>query len=288
VTTRLGVPFIYSMDGELKTCRARDPNEVAKFVWGAGFTERMIVPPFFERLAASVIKARPVKVYFLGGDYVYPRATNAFARSVAEEMKFEVVGDEYTDVSTADYTPVIRRIARSGANLLIVTNPGSAAATFMRQARQFGLGRSMVITGFATFAQETVGEMGGAAEGAIYANRYSDLLETPVNAAFVAAFRKRYPDRPLLPGPTAAAGAYGAMVVAAQAYAKAESIDPDAFAEAMKGLRVNLPQGQVVVDPTNNIFDQHLYLLKVVNEKYKVLEDMGEQKHPGLVGCSVK
>lgn len=289
ITTRAKVPFIYAMDGELKTCTAGNANAVSQYVWGAGFTERMVVKPFLSYLAKEVIKKpKGAKVYLLGGDYVYPRSTNQFARQVAEQMGFAVVGEEYADVATSDYTPVIRRIAQSGASLLLVTNPGSAAAVFMRQAKQLKLDKQMVISGFATFAQEAVGEMGDASEGAVYANRYTDLLDSEENNAFVAQFRRIYPDKPLLPGPSVAAGGYGAMIVAAAAFAKAGTLDADAFSKAMQGLSMDLPQGKVVVDPSNNIFQQHMYLLKIEKQKYKVISDLGLQTHPDLDGCSVK
>src|SRR5581483_4025272 len=150
ISTRAHVPFIYSMDGEDKTCVAGDADKVAEDVWGAGFTERMIVGPFLQYLGAHVLRnGLHSSIYFLGGDYVYPRVTNQFARATAEKMGFSTAGEEYVDIGTADYSPVIRRIMRSKADLLLVTNPGSAAATFMRQAKQLGLDRSLAISGFA-------------------------------------------------------------------------------------------------------------------------------------------
>jgi urea transport system substrate-binding protein len=288
ISTRARVPFIYSMDGELKTCAIGHPTETSSLVWGAGFSERMVVKPFLEHLAQTLPGKQHSRLYFLGGDYVYPRATNQFARQTAEEMGFQVVGDEYVDVATTNYSQIIRRIMNSKADLLLVTNPGSAAATFMRQAQQLGLDRQLTISGFATFAQEAVGEMGTASEGVVYANRYTDLLRGPINTEFVAAFRALYPNQPLLPGPTVAAGGYGVLMVAAHAFQAAGSTDPAAFAHAMSGLSLELPQGQIVVDPANNIFRQHLYLLRVVKQKYEVIEDLGMQSHPGLQGCSVQ
>jgi ABC-type branched-subunit amino acid transport system substrate-binding protein len=290
ISTGAKVPFIYSMDGECKTCAIGNPQQASHFVWGAGFTERMVVKPFLSYLADQVLpKHTKSLIYLLGGDYVYPRATNEFARTTAEAMGFKIIGDEYTDVSTTDYTPVIRRIMNSKADLLLVTNPGSAAATFMRQAQQLGLPKRMLISGFATFAQEAVGEMGTASEGVVYANRYTDLLPGQTNADFVAAFRSKYPGKPLLPGPTVAAGGYGALMVGAAAFQKAgTTTDPEAFYQAMRGLKLDLPQGEIVVDPDNNIFRQNMYLLKVSKQKYEVIGNLGQQTHPGFEGCSVK
>jgi urea transport system substrate-binding protein len=289
ITTKAGVPFIYSMDGECKTCAVGRPDQVENLVWGAGFTERMAVPPFLAYLVDKVLpEKRNSTVFFLGGDYVYPRATNAYARQVTESMGLKTVGDEYVDLNTRDYAPVIRRIAASGAGLLLVTHPGDAAVAFMRQARQFELDKKLVISGFATFAQEAIMSMGDAAEGVYYTNRYSDTLENAENATFVRTFASMFADQPFLPGPSVAAGGYGPLMVAAAAFQKAGTFEASAFGAAMKGLEVSLPQGDVRVNPDNNIFDQHMYLLRIEHQKYRVLADLGRRTHPKLDGCSVK
>src|ERR1051325_4325926 len=289
INTSARVPFIYSLDGECKTCVARSPQTASQYVWGSGVTERMAVRPMLVYLGGRFQKAgNSFRIYFIGGDYVYPRTTNAYARSVAEELGFKIVGDEYSDTSTRDYTPVIRRILAAKPDLLIVTNPGASGVTFMRQALQLGLNTKVAISGFATFDQEAVDAMGAASEGVYCVNRYSNELQTGANAAFLAAFGKMYRDKPLLPGPTAAAGAYGAILVAARAFEKAGSTEPDRFYAAMRGLEMDLPQGHVIVDPSNNIFQQPMYIMQIRGQKYHVVTDLGLQKHPGLEGCSVQ
>jgi urea transport system substrate-binding protein len=289
VVTQARIPFIYSMDGECKTCVAGHPDKVSDSVWGAGFTERMAVRPFMQYLVDHVLpKKVGASVFLLGGDYVYPRATNAYAKEVARSLGLRIVGDEYVDLATKDYSTIIRRVEQSGADLLLVTHPGDAAVAFMRQAKQFELDKKIVISGFATFAQEAISSMGNAAEGVYYTNRYSDTLNNPENTLFLKEFRAMYPGQPSLPGPSVAAGGYGPLMVAAAAIQKAGSLDSAAFRNAMKGLQVALPQGVVVVDAQNNIFQQHMYLLKIHEQKYTVLADLGLLKHPALEGCSVK
>jgi ABC-type branched-subunit amino acid transport system substrate-binding protein len=289
ISTAARVPFIYSLDGECKTCLAGSPSATSHYVWGSGFTERMAVPPMLNYLAGRFRKpGQPFRLYFIGGDYVYPRTTNAYARSVASSLGFTIVGDEYSDTSTRDYTPVIRRILAANPDLLIVTNPGASGVAFMRQAQQLGLSQKLPISGFATFDQEAVDAMGSASEGVFCVNRYSNELPSAVNRDFVAAFRHRFPDKPLLPGPTAAAGAYGSILVAAKAMTKAGGTDPEKFYAAMQGLSMELPQGKIVVDSANNIFQQPLYIMQIQSQRYHVVADLGLQRHPNLEGCSVK
>ena len=204
----------------------------------------MIVKPFLQYLAEKFgTSDQPFRIYFAGGDYVYPRTTNAFAVSTARELGFEVVGEEYTDTSLRDYTPLIRRIESSNADLLIITNPGASGVTFMKQARLHGLTDKLVVSGFATFDQEAIEAMGDASEGVYCVNRYSNLLENAENSTFVDGFRSAYPDKTLFPGPTAAGGGYGALMVAAAAFEQAGSTEPEAFYQSMRSLEVDLPQG---------------------------------------------
>jgi ABC-type branched-subunit amino acid transport system substrate-binding protein len=288
VTSQAGVPFIYSLDGECKTCQ---PGETSlnPLVFGSGFTERMVVRPLLQYLVEQSGKTPSTfRIYLTGGDYVYPRTTNDYTRAVAISMGLTIVAEEYSDTSTEDYSPVIRRIIAAAPDLLIVTNPGASGVKFMRQAQQFGLHNITTISGFATFDQEAIASMGNASEGVYCINRYSNLLDNESNVAFVQRFREAHPNKDFLPGPTAAAGAYGAMLMAARAYVAAGSTEPHRFSAAMSGLEMDLPQGHVRVNPVNNIFEQHIYLMRIKNQQYTIVADMGTQVHPGFEGCSVK
>ncbi len=286
IATEAKVPFIYSLDGELKTCRSGAPNAVSHSVWGSGFTERMIVEPFLKHLATRFSKpGQAFKIYLIGGDYVYPRSTNGYVRTVAERLGFQVLAEEYSDTATQDYSPLIRRIMAAKPDLLIVTNPGASGVAFMRQAVQIGLHKDVNISGFATFDQEAIDAMGTASEGVFCVNRYSNQLTNSENQAFVQAFRKMFANQPLLPGPTAAAGAYGSLLVAAKAFTLAGTNDPEKFYDAMGNLELDLPQGRVRVNKDNNIFDQPIYIMQIKGQQYHVVADLGMQTHPGLEAC---
>jgi ABC-type branched-subunit amino acid transport system substrate-binding protein len=282
-------PFIYALDGEDKTCRSSDPGALNPYAFGSGFTERMAVEPLLKFLVSRMDRQQSgASVFFLGGDYVYPRTTNAYAIEVAKHLGLKVVGDEFVDTAATDYSPIIRKILAAAPDILIVTNPGASGVTFMRQARQFSLQNKMLISGFATFDQEAIDAMGVSSEGVFVINRYSMNLNSPLNAEFVKAFRLAYPDSKLLPGPTAAAGAYGALVVAARAAERARSVSSEAIIKGMDGLTVDLPQGTVTVSPRNHIFEQPLYIMRIHNQSYEVVQSLPILSHPGFVGCSVR
>lgn len=287
--TEAKVPFIYALDGEIKTCAPGNPGALNPYVFASGFSERMAVAPLLSFLAEHVGKPpAQTSVFLIGGDYVYPRTTNAYAKQVATRLGMRVIGDEYSDTATADYTPLIRKILAARPDVLIVTNPGASGVTFMRQAQQFGLSAKMLVSGFATFDQEAVSAMGNASEGVFVINRYSNTLQNPENQAFFAAFRKAYPAERLLPGPTAAAGAYGALMTAAAAAKSANGKGSDALVAALGNREAMLPQGEVRVSATNHMFEQPLYIMRIRNQTYDVVKTVPRSGHPGFEACSVR
>jgi urea transport system substrate-binding protein len=286
--TDAGVPFIYSLDGECKTSKPGSPSVVSANIWGSGFTERMVVEPMLRYLGELSKKPKDqFKIYMIGGDYVYPRSTNGYAKEVAAKLGYKLLGEDYSDTKTEDYSIQIRKILAAKPDLLIVTNPGESGVRFMKQAKTFNLSSQMIVSGFATFDQEMIKQMGTASEGVYCINRYSKSLNNPENKEFLAIFNRLYPGENLLPGPTAAAGVFGSMLVAANAFNKANSTELTAFAKAMKGMQLKLPQGEIKVNESNNIFDQHVYLMRIQNQQYQVISDLGMQTHPGLEGTSV-
>nr|VFK15049.1 MAG: urea transport system substrate-binding protein [Candidatus Kentron sp. LFY] len=288
--TESKIPFIYSLDGEIKTCApGSDGKRLNPYVFASGFSERMAVGPLLNFLVSKVDKPTfETSIYFVGGDYVYPRTTNRYAINVAKSLGMRVVGEEYSDTATADYSPVIRKIQEAKPDILIMTNPGASGVTFMRQAKQFALDQQMLISGFATFDQEAIDAMGDLSDGVYVINRYSNQLVNAKNNDFVSAFRSQYSDEDLLPGPTAAAGAYGALITAAEAAKYSHDVSAAGVLSGLSGLDVDLPQGKISVSRSNHMFNQKLYIMEIANKSYKIVETTDQLQHPDFDGCSVR
>jgi ABC-type branched-subunit amino acid transport system substrate-binding protein len=283
VATQNKVPFIYSIDGENKTCAPGDAASVNPYVFAAGPTPEMLLASFLP----AMMKAHGKRIYYVGSDYVFPRSLNAVATKITREEGGTVLADNYLPTETTDYAPEIRKVLAAKPDILFLALPGSAGITFVKQARQFGVFEQMTVTGSATFDTEAYGAIGKLSTGVLVVNRYSELLENEANAKFVKAFREAYPDFNDPIGPTAAAGAYGTVYAFKAAIEKAGSTDADAIVEALEGLTLDLPQGQVTVNPETHVFDQPLYVMEIREGNYQVVQDLGVQRHPGFVGCSV-
>lgn len=278
-----GVPFIYSIDGELRTCAPGDKNSKATYVFGAGPTPQMLLTEFLP----SMMEEFGDKVFFVGSDYVYPRFLNNIAEEIVEENGGTILGSEYAPSETTDYSAIITRVLDAEPDILFLTLPGTAGTTFVTQARQYGVFEQMTVTGSATFDTEAYSAIGSISEGVYVVNRYSELLENELNERFVNAYIEEYnPDYPI--GPTASSGAYGVILTIKEAVEKAGTTDADAFVDAMQGLEVELPQGKIKVDPENHMFQQPIYIMQIMDDNYQIIEDLGMIAHPGLEDCSVE
>jgi len=276
------IPFIYSLDGECKTCALDDKSKKSKYIFASGPTPQMLLNNFLPSMMEKFGK----KVYFVGSDYVFPHFMNDIAAKIVKNNGGQVVGSEFAPSETTDYSAIINRINKEKPDVLFLTLPGTAGTTFVKQARQFGIFDKMAVTGSATFDTEAYSAIGKISDGVYVVNRYTDLLDNPVNKTFVDAYKAKFkPENPI--GPTASSGTYGVMLAIKAAVEKSGSIEADKVVIAMEGLKLNLPQGEVEIDAGNHIFNQHIYLMQIKNNDYQMVKDLGIAKHPDFEDCSV-
>ncbi len=70
-----------------------------------------------------------------------------------------VAGKEFTPWGVKDFAPTIRKIADSGAKVLLFALPGADGITFIRQAEDLGLLKTVTV-GFLGFAETYLGAFG--------------------------------------------------------------------------------------------------------------------------------
>ena len=97
--------------------------------------------------------------YMFGQNYVWPRNMFRAARAIIDRIDGAVVAEEYTPAGERDFTPVIRKIAGSGAEILLFALPGADGITFIRQAEEFGL-LDQVRVAFLGFSETYLGAFG--------------------------------------------------------------------------------------------------------------------------------
>jgi branched-chain amino acid transport system substrate-binding protein len=227
------------------------------------------------------------KVFTLAPDYAAGRQMiDAFTASFTAAGG-EVVGQEFTPFQkTQDFGPYLAQAKASGADAVYVFYAGGEAISFVKQYDSFGLKADMPLygSGFLT-SPLYVNAEGPAAEGVITALHYVPTIDSPENAAFVAAFKAKT-DR--MPSEFAVQG-YDAARALIEA-TKAGATDRASLANALRQVSFDGPRGATSIDPATNNIVQPIYVYQTVAGEggltQKVLATLPAERDPAN-GCDM-
>jgi urea transport system substrate-binding protein len=281
IATEAEVPFFYILEGEIKTCTPGG-EELNPYVIGVGSTPHQFLTPFVPRL----VEEYGTRWYLIGSDYVYPRSVFDITKELLTEEGAEVIGEDYAPLGTTEFGTQIDRIAQAQPDLVFSYIVGPDAIAFSLQAAEGGQLEGIPLSGSAHFRPVQFSGLGQVSVGTLLVDHYSEADENPENEEFVQAFREAYNFEDQIDA--IAADTYSTIQIIKAAAEEAGSIEPDAFLGAAEGLEVATPKGTVVLDPDNHVLRQHIYLERITEDGYELVEDFGEQVHPGFEGCSVE
>jgi ABC-type branched-subunit amino acid transport system substrate-binding protein len=275
-------PFIYTVEGEDKTCDSSGGTR--PLIFGNGETPEQKMTKYVPYMLENLGK----RVYFIGSDYVFPHFVNDVTEKLVKDNGGTVVGTDYAPLGTSEFSSYISKIKSAKPDVIFIDVVGTDGVALVKQLGQFGL-EGVKITGMPTFAPEAIAGFADIAAGSYTVDRYWEGLDNPVNKAYVAAYKAKFPKA--LPVPTmAAVGTYGTLLLYKAAVEKADSVDADAVAKALSGLSVDSPTGKLTVNPDNHIVTGPEYLLQVQGKPagYKLVQDLGQVPHEAHSGCSSK
>ena len=109
----------------------------------------------------------------------------------------QVVGDEFAPIGSKDYSILLDKAIKSGADCLALIVVGGDVVTALKQGGEIGLPQKLQVVG-TMLMDETLGQAVGQA-GAVGVNstlRYHFTQDTPRNKKFVAAYQAKYNEPP--------------------------------------------------------------------------------------------
>lgn len=187
------------------------------------------------------------RVYLVGSDYVFPRTANLVVREYAALTGIEIVGERYLPLGGADVSAVVADIARLRPDLIVNTvNGDSNLALFRALSVRVDNGAPPVPTLSFSIGEVEAQQLGAAFAGHYAAWSYFQSLPGTANAAFVAAFRRRYGAQRAIDDPMATA--YAGVLLWASAVRAAETAEPAAVASALAYRSVAAPMGMFAID----------------------------------------
>jgi branched-chain amino acid transport system substrate-binding protein len=172
-----------------------------------------------------------------------------------------------------DFAPFLQRVSEAKPDALFVFVPSGVGAQFMKQFVERGLDKAGVkLIGPGDVVDDDIlNAIGDVALGAITTQHYSAAHDSPVNKAFVAAFKAANPGmRPNF----MAVGGYDGMRLIAEALRKTSGdTNGEKLIAAMKGASWESPRGPVQIDPETRDIIQNIYVRRtqrVDGELYNV------------------
>ncbi|EGD60612.1 urea ABC transporter, urea binding protein [Novosphingobium nitrogenifigens DSM 19370] len=200
--------------------------------------------------------------YLVGSDYVYPRTANLILKKHIEQGGLKVLGEDYVPLGGTDFSGIIAKIQQAKPAIVINTLNGDSNVAFFKQLQAAGLSTKVLPVMSFSIGEQEAKAMGAAlVEGSYASWNYFQSLSSPDNAAFVAAYRKKYGADAAITDPMI----HGYLDVYAwkAAVEKAGSFDPQAVRKAAAALGAfDTPMGKVSF-ATNQSLVQKAYIGKL-------------------------
>ncbi|NEK86131.1 ABC transporter substrate-binding protein [Blastococcus saxobsidens] len=261
VADQAGVPMSQAIATALDYC--------SPHFWPFGETPTQLLTDLVPRM----VEEFGGNVALVGNDYVFPRTYHEVSTQLIEEAGGTVVAEEYSPLGTSDWQPIITRLQGAEPDWILSAVVGGDAVSFVQQADQFGLLEGRGLTGVSV-DQQFYPALAPQLEGRSQVVRYTDQLDSELNATFVEAYREAYDTQEPIPG--VAGNAYDGMRFIAEAFEQAGSTDAEAVSEQIAEMEFEGLGGPVGFDPDNHVVQAPMYLTSIeAGSPYAVVEELG-------------
>ena len=239
-----------------------------------------------QKLIPYVLKNFGKKIYVVAADYNYGQITSKWIAKYTREGGGEVAAVDFFPLDVTNFGPTISKIQAAKPDAVISALVGGAHVSFYRQWAAAGM-KKQIPMGSTTLGvgNEHVLLSKEEGDGIVCAFSYFQEVQNPLNATFLQSFHAKFgKDAPYvseLPMRT-----YIGVKLWADAVTKAKSIDRMKVIEALEsGISMDTPAGKTTLDPKTNHVTLDVYLAKVENQGFTVLDTYPDQ--PPLDTASV-
>lgn len=166
-------------------------------------------------------------------------------------------------LANPDFSPFLQRAHDNSPQAIFAFVPAGVGGVFVRQFAERGLDKSgiSIVSMSDVMDDDLLNGMGDAVLGIITGGPYSIAHQSPVNKAFVEAFRKANNNR--RPNIVSLSAFDGMELIFRALQATKGATDGTALVEAMKGMKWESPRGPVRIDPATRDIVQNIYMRKV-------------------------
>jgi urea transport system substrate-binding protein len=202
-----------------------------------------------------IAKEKKAKTYYLiGSDYIWPRTSMKIARKhIEQHLHGKVVGEEYIALGDTQFGSVINKIKLKKPDVIYAAVVGGSNVAWFKQLNAAGLNsKKQTMLTISVTEDEVLGIGGENLAGFYSAMKYFQSIDTPINKAFVAAFKKKFGEKSVIGDVTQAA--YLGPWLYKAAVERAGSFDVDKVQAALPGyVFKDAPEGPVTVEKNHHL-----------------------------------
>ncbi len=195
--------------------------------------------------AQALAKKPYVKYWIAGEDYEYGHAIADAAWNNLKALKPDVskVGETWWKSGEPDLAPYLTQIMTAKPDAIIFATGGAGMTNVLKTAKTTGLSDKIPIWIHTAIDHSVLKPLGAdAPEGVMGTMDYLFYYpDTPANQKFAKAFQDAYGTPPGFP----AFHAYSTAYFIAGAFKKAGALDKEKFIDALEGLKIDTPVGEV-------------------------------------------
>ena len=196
-------------------------------------------------MAVGLSKKPYTKYWIAGDDYEYGHAIARAAWRNLQKMKPGVkkIGESWWKVGEPDLIPYLTAIMAAKPDAVIFCTGGKSMANILKAIKATGMAKKVAICIHTATDHAVLKALGPEApEGVMGTMDYHFYFpETPENKAFVKAFKAAYGEPPGFP----AFHGWNTAHFIAKAFEKAGTVNTEKFIDALEGLRIMSPVGEI-------------------------------------------
>lgn len=257
-----------------------------RFVLRVAPSSAQVARPMGVYLAKTGIK----NIFVMASDFVAPQEYVAAFKDGYISGGGTIAGEQYPPFNrTQDYGPYIAQAKAANPNGVFAVFFGGEAVSFTKQYQSFGMSNVPLYSGIGLTPQMLHAAQGDAAVGVISSVNYTPDLETAGNAAFVAAYKKKFG---VLPAEFSVM-AYESMrlIIEGVKARNGDTKDRLALVSALEKVTFNGPRGRISIDPATHGATQNFYIVKTVKRAdrigFETIETFADVVDP-VKGCAFK
>ena len=270
------LPFLVSHAGGNDLVRSKRSD----YIWRSSFSSWQIGNSMGEWAYKNVGK----KIYVTAADYAFGHEVVGAFKEAYTEAGGTIVDEVYPPLGNNDYSSYLAKMNRDDIDGIYAFFAGSDAIRFVQQYEQYGLKGKIPLIGSGWLNAEDVRpQQKLAGEGIKSALFWDYHLDTPENKSFVAAYEKKYKQRPSIES----LEGYDAAIIIAKAIEALDGdvSDPQKFVEAISAVEITSPRGPIKFDKETHNIIQNMYIMETGVEngatENKVIDTIEEVTDPG-------